>query len=230
MARDPKKINPIVCIDFETGGLDCTKNPITEFAGIAIDGVSFQETLRYDDLVKPYDNALTYDPKAAQITGINREMCEKDGVPLRQLVDNICTLLDEANTHHSKTAKPIFLAHNWDFDRGFLMEIFRRANRDLSKYVDGGKDCYGNFIPTGIDTVDLAKQCWAEITDNTTKFKLGACCSRAGIDYIDGHRAMSDVIPTVDLFKYFMTRLRSGSSDVKVIEGQVSVHRLTFQW
>lgn len=236
MARDPKKINSFIVIDFENGGIDkqegvhCRKHPLTEFAGIAIHGVTLEKIVAYENLIKPYDNALTYDPVATQITGITKEMCEKDGVPLRQVVDDICTLIDEANIHNSKTARPIFVAHNWDFERQYLMDIFKRAGRDLSKYVDGGKDNQGNFVPTGIDTVDLAKQCWAEITETTTKFKLAPCCQRAGVDQADGHRAMNDVIPTVDLFRYFITRLRSGSSAVKVEGGQISIHRQSFEW
>lgn len=234
--RAPQKINSYVVIDFETGGLD-KKNgchsqvvPVTEFAGLAIDGVTLQEIVRYDNLVKPYDSNLYYDPQAATATGITKQMCEKEGVVLEQLVVEICQLLEEANIHKSKVARPIFVAHNWPFDRQFIQDIFRRAKVDLSKYVAGAKDAFGNFIPAGIDSIDLAKGCWAEITDTTTKFNLGACCNKAGTDVIDGHRAMNDVIPLTDLLRYFLTRLRSGSSEVTINEGQISIHRQGFQW
>jgi DNA polymerase III epsilon subunit-like protein len=236
MARDPKKINSYVVIDFETSGLDkkdglhSQKYAVTEFAGMALHGVTLEEILRYDNMVKPYDAGLIYDSEAAKFTGISKEMCEKDGVPLKQLVEEISTLFDEANLHNSKTAKPILVAHNWDFDKGFLQDIFRRAKVDLGKFVDGDKDAYGNFVPHGIDTMDLAKACWAEVTDTTTKFKLPHCCERAAIDLIDGHHAINDVIPTADLFRYFLTRLRSGSNEVTVQSGNVSVHRQTFEW
>lgn len=234
--RAPQKINSYVVIDFETGGLD-KKNgchsqvvPVTEFGGMAIDGVSLQEIVRYDNLVKPYDPNLYYDPQAATATGITKQMCEKDGIPLEQLVDDICILLEEANIYKSKVARPILVAHNWPFDRQFFQDIFTRAKRDLSKYVAGGRDAYGNFIPEGIDSIYLAKACWAEVTDTTTKFNLSACCQKAGTDVIDGHRAMNDVIPLSDLLRYFLTRLRSGSSEVTVVEGQISIHRQGFQW
>lgn len=236
MPRDPKKINSYVVVDVETGGLDnkeglhAQKYPITELAVMALDGVTLQEIVKYDNLVKPYDNNLIYDPIAAQLTGISRALCEKDGIGLRNLVQDICLVLEEANVHKTKTAKPVFVAHNWPFELNFITDIFKRADIDLSKYVAGGKDAHGNFIPFGIDTIYLAKQCWAEITDNTTKFKLGDCCLRAGVDYVDGHRAMNDVIPTADLLRYFLTRLRSGSSEVKIHNGQATVHRQKFQW
>ena len=237
MPRDPKKINSFVIVDVETGGLDkkdgnhAQKVAVTEIAMLAMNGVTLQDIVKYDNLIKPYDNTLIYDPQAAQVTGIDKDLCEREGVRLREVVDDMITVLEEANVHQTKTAKPIFVAHNWPFDRGFVMEMFRRAGKDLSKYVQGGKDCFGNFIPQGIDTIDLAKQCWADITDNTTKFKLGACCLKAGVEFSDAHRAMNDVLPTADLFRYFMTRLRSGSSEVTVKEGgNISVVRKSFEW
>lgn len=236
MARAPQKINSYVLIDFETGGLD-KKNrlhsqnyPITEVGVLAIDGVDLNEIVRYDNLVKPYDAKLIYDPEAARATGITKAMCEKDGVSLREVVKDLCQVFTEANLHNTKIARPILVAHNWNFDRQFLQDIFRRAEVDLSKYVSGEPDHHGNFIPDGLDTIMFCKMLQAQITDKDTKFKLQDCCYRAGVDFIDGHRAMNDVVPMTDLFRYLATRLRSGSSEVTVTEGRVSVHRQSFEW
>lgn len=230
MTRDPKKINSYVVLDWETGGLDSRKNPVTEFAGMAIDGTTLNEIIRYDNLIKPYDSKLVYEEAAMKVTGISKEKCEREGIPLRELVKDLCALFEEANIYKSKTAKPICVAHNWDFDRQFLQDVFRRADVDLSKYVSGKEDAWGNFIPHGLDSIDLAKGCWAEVTDNTTKFKLGNCCERAAVDYIDGHRGMNDVLALTDLLRYFLTRLRSGSNEVSVSEGRVTAHRQVFEW
>lgn len=236
MAKAPQKINSIVVFDFETGGLDkkeglhSQKYPITEFAGIALNPVTLEEILRYDNLVKPYDQKLIYDPVAANITGINKELCEKEGIPLKQLVEDLCTFFEEANIYKSKIARPLLVAHNGPYDRQFLQDIFRRTGVDLSKFVDGDKDHHGNFIPNIIDTIDLAKMLWADQTDTTTKFNLAACCERAGIDLVDGHRAMNDVVPLADLVRYILTRLRSGSTEVTVTGGAIVSHRQIFEW
>lgn len=236
MPRAPQKINSYVLIDFETGGLD-KKNrlhsqnyPVTEVAVLAINGVTLEEIVKYDNLVKPYDTKLVYDPEVARITGITKEMCISQGIPLSQIVKDLCTVFEEANLYNSKTARPILVAHNWNFDRQFLQDIFRRAGVDLSKYVAGDLDHYGNFIPDGLDTIMFCKMLQAEITDTDTKFKLQSCCEMAGVDYVDGHRAMNDVIPMTDLFRYLVVRLRSGTSQVTVQDGKVSVHRKVFEW
>ncbi len=236
MARAPQKINSYIIFDFETGGLDkkeglhSQKYPITEFGAIAINPVTLEEIIRYDNLVKPYDQKLIYDPIAANLTGITKELCEREGIPLKQLVDEICALGVEANIHKSKIAKPILVAHNGAFDKQFFQDIFRRAGVDMSKFFDGDYDHYGNFQPTVLDTIDFAKALWADITETTTKFNLAACCERAGIDLVDGHRAMNDVIPLTDFVRYVITRLRSGSS-VAISGGNISVkHRINFEW
>lgn len=230
MAKEPRKINPLIVIDFETGGLSNLENPVTEVGALLMNGATLESIVSYDNLIKPYDDKLIYDPRAAKVTGITKELCQREGVPLKQVVNDLVTLIQEGQSYSRKTAKPLFVAHNWPFDRGFLMNIFARAKVDLSKLVDGGIDHTGTFIPSAFDTEDMAKQCWADMCEITTKFRLGVCCQRAGIDYIDGHRAMSDVIPTADLFRYFSTRLRSGSNEVTVSHGNISVHRQTFEW
>lgn len=236
MPRAPQKINNYLIFDVETGGLDkkeglhSKKVPITEFAGIGINGVTLEEILRYENIVKPYSTDLQYQPEAAAITGLTKERCEKEGVPLRQLVDDICQLLEETNIYKSKVAKPILVSHNFVFDRQFIMDAFIRAKVDLSKYVDGAKDAYGNFVPTGIDSIHLAKMLWAETTDTDSNFRLETCVGKAGIDMADAHRAINDCIPLADLLRYVITRLRSGSSEVTVVDGKATSIRNKFEW
>lgn len=238
MPRDPKKINSYVFIDFETSGLDkkdglhAQKVSATEVAALAIDGTTFEEIVRYDDLIQPYNPEHEWQEGAAKLTGLYKPKCEKDGLPLKQVVENLCQVFTEANLYNSKTAKPILVAHNWPFDRQFLQYIFEFCEVDLSKYVDGDKDALsGNFVPHGLDTIDWAKNIHAPLTENTTKFNMAACCERASVQLVDGHRAMNDVAAMKDLFIYYSTRLRSGSSEVLVTDGIAKVnHRNRFEW
>lgn len=233
MPLAPQKINNYIVIDFETGGADkeghhSKKYPITEFGGMVLDGVTLKKIVSYDNFVKPYDDNLIYDPQAAKITGITREMCEEKGVSLKQLVQDLCLFFKEANTYNARTAKPILIGHNLPFDSQFLQDIFGREGEDLKDYLDGDYDCYGSFIPTGIDTKMIAKMCWGDITETTTNFRLTSCCERAGIEYIDGHHAMNDVAMTADLWAYFVQRMRS--RQILLSQDNKSNHRLTFEW
>lgn len=231
MPLAPQKINPYIFFDWETGGLKAIENPVMELACIGINGVTLAEVVRYDNLVKPYDKKLVYMPQALAVNGLTVDQCEKNGVPLSQLMRDFCQLCEEVNIYKSKTARPILVAHNADFDRGFLQECARRTQTDLSKLVDGDFDPWGNFVPHVIDTIDWAKDCWAEQTENTTKFKMAPCCEKAGISFADGHRAINDTEALADLFRYFSLRLRSGTSDVVMSEGKATVsHRLAFEW
>lgn len=238
MAREPKKINSYVFIDFETSGLDKKDNlhaqrcSITEVAALAIDGTTLEEIVRYDEIIQPYNDKHEWQSMAATLTGLTKERCIREGLPLKTVVENLSQVFSEANVYNTKTAKPILIAHNWPFDRQFLQYIFEFCKIDLSKLVDGDKDAMsGNFIPNGLDTIDWAKNVHAQLTDNTTKFNMAACCERAGVQLADGHRAMNDVMALKDLFIYYSTRLRSGSSEVMVNDGKVTVNRRnSFEW
>lgn len=236
MPRAPQKINNLIIFDWETSGIDkkegkhSQKYAVTEFAGIGFDTVSCGEIIRYDNLVKPYDDKLIYDPGTVAINGITKEMCIEQGVDLKVLVNDIVELAKKTNIHNSKTARPTLVAHNGLFDRMFIQDVFERCNVDMSKYIDGDLDSHGRFVPSIIDTIDLCKWLWGDITDTDTKFKLGACLQKAGIDISDSHRAINDVIALTDLVAYIITRLRSGSSEVSVTGGVVSVHRQNFEW
>lgn len=227
--KENKKVNSYVCIDFETGGLDCRKNPVTEFAAIAIEGVNLNTIVRYDNIVKPYDKNLIYEKAAINLTGLSPEVCERDGIDLELLVVDICQLLIEANIHNSKNFKPILFGHNIGFDIPFLQSIFKICNVDLSQFVAGYKDHNGNFQPKMFDTIDLCKMMWALKSDNTTKYTLAGCCEMANISLVDSHRAMADVGATVDLFSFCVNRLRNGEL-VSVDNSNKNNWRVNFEW
>lgn len=235
--KDYKMISNIVVFDFETGGLNCKKNPVTEFAGLVIDTVTLEPIAAYDNLVKPYDASLEYQPQAMQITGLTKEKCEKDGVPLKQLVDDICKLFMKANEGRGKFFKCYLVAHNSPFDIPFLLDIFDRCGVDLSKYVHGYTDPWGRFQPYSDDTVIECKKIEAPDTESTWNFKLNSVCQRAGINLNDAHRAANDVAALGDLVIHNIKRSRSIASGVAVTENvagteqqEVAGHRANFEW
>lgn len=204
-----KKFNSYIVMDFETGGLDCIKNPIIEFAAIAIKGHNYEQILAYDNIIKPYDEKLVYEPDAERIHGISKDRAFKSGVPLSQFGEDFITICQEANVENSKIAKPCLVGHNIGFDIPFLCNAAERCKIDLSKYLDGFFDHKKTFQPAYIDTIKMMKNADGGSPDAGIKFSLTECCRRFGIEITDAHHAMNDVIPTKELFIQLMTRIRS---------------------
>ncbi len=239
MPKKPEKVRSLLCFDFESGGLDNkTGNhsalvAAKEFAAIGLDGVTLEQIISYDTIIQPYDEKHEDQLGAIALHGLTKARCKVEGIPLRQMMTDFVQLVTETNKYNSKTARPCLLGHNVGFDGNFLGDLVRRTGVDLSKYLAGQVDCYGNFVPMMIETIELAQALWGPLADETPKFfTLGACCARAGIDLIDGHRAMNDVVATVELYRYLVARLRAtGGAAVSVVEGQVTTqHRRVFQW
>lgn len=210
-------------MDFETGGLNHRKDPrykerqghpnsryypITEFAAIVLRGDDLSEIIRYDNLIAPYDDQLEYSQGAADVTGITKEKVEIEGVQLDEFMNDFKTLCVEAAEPTSKNQKPVLVGHNLGFDVDFLLDVANRTGTDLSKYIDGYINDKGDFIPRFIDTELFSVQKWGK-DPNKKSYTLTNSSNYADIDIIGAHRAMSDVIANVDLFRYLINSLRS---------------------
>lgn len=202
-------INPIICLDFETGGLKPTKNPALEIAYEAFELDSYKTILEFESFIEPY-NDLDIDQKALDVNGITYAQIAT-GRPVKEIVKKLEEDFKNAHTNGNFRMKPILLGHNFGFDVGFLCYIFNLCKADLGKYFDCNDDAFGNSIPKFIDTQVLAKQKWAN-DPKMTKYNLSACCQKAGIEIIDAHRAKNDVKATKELFFYLTNGLRSGST------------------
>lgn len=208
------KVNPFIVIDFETGGLQGNKNPITEVAMLCVDGHTMEEIGRYDSYVKPY-LGYEYDPKALDYTNLTLEKLTKEGKDLEVVVREIVEKVKEwhQKTTNTHTKKPILVGHNVQFDISFLQQIFKETKNDLSKYFNGKLDFFGKFYPDYQDTQTLAKFAYGW-DDNFNSFKLGNCIQRAGQTLTDAHKAINDVIGTKELLIHFVNKLRE-EGDIK---------------
>lgn len=193
-----KTVNYIV-FDFETGGLDCEKNPITQVGLIVLDGATLQEKERYSTYVQNY-NSLDYVQKALDYTGTTMDDINK-GKLLPEVVEDMKQIFLRSVEGKGKfKRKPIMVGHNIDaFDMDFLDYIFDACSEDISKYISR----------TTKDTMWMAFDCWQE--EGIDKYNLQVCCERAKVDLIGAHDAMNDVEATVGLFKFFLNRMRGGS-------------------
>lgn len=204
------KINPYIIIDFETGGVDPKLNPVTEFAGISINGDDFTQIASYESLFNYYSD-LEYTEGAIKATGITHEIIGTGGA-FKDVMAGIIDFFEKSKIYGASAQyKPVLVGHNLKFDIGFLHQIFSIAKKDLSKYVQGDFDYFGNFQPVYLDTMSLSRLCWGN-DETMPNYKLESCIEKAGLELNDAHRAMNDVKGTVELFTFLSRKMRSNST------------------
>ena len=95
--------------------------------------------------------------------------------------------------------KDVFVAHNATFDFGFLEHNLRV--------------CHGHQLSNDrLCTRKLANRIFPELP----RKRLGDLCSHLGVKNVQAHRAMGDVLATVEVFNHMNSILSSrGVSDVK---------------
>lgn len=210
-----KTIHNYIVTDVETGGLDATKNAITEIAAIAVRGdEGMEEIARYTSYIKPYGN-LGYEPKALEFTGITMDMIN-DGEDYRKVVKGLEDVFQEANKGCGRNKKPILVGHNITFDINFYLKLFELAKVDLSKYLHGKKDCYGNWSPIYIDTLATSNMKFGGT--EIPNLKLATCVDFTGVQLIDCHRAIDDTIMTKEMFIAHCASIRGSSKGGQAVK------------
>lgn len=215
-AKKPQNPNNFIIFDFETGGTDSKKNPVTEIAIISIDGGTLNEISRYQALIAPYDDKLVYDPKAMQVTGISIELLEEEGEDIQVVAQNVLDQFKIANIRQEKSAglKPLLVGHNPYFDINFLFHLcewgeIKDYKKVLESLLHGRIDYYGNFQPSYMDTWSLGKS-WFQGEGEMTDYKLSTLVEKLGVDINNAHRAMNDVISTTEVLRTCLNSLRAG--------------------
>lgn len=210
VVKQEHKVSPYIVLDFETGGVDKKKSAVTEIAMYAFKGDTLEEIGRYETLIKPYGKE--HHPKAIEVTGLTVEKLEDEGEDFATVCQQVTAFMTKANVYQSKTGyKPIIVAHNALFEVGFLQHLQNEGGVPIDKLLHGQEDYYGNFIPSHVDTMHLAKFLWAA-NSRQTKYTLEAVMERAGIPLVDAHRAMNDVLPSTDFLKWVIKMLRGAES------------------
>lgn len=207
-----KKANYIV-LDVETGGLDYSKNPITQIAMVGVDAVTLKEINRFETYIKPYDD-LTIEVEALKATGlkmvdINNGVDKKQAV---RLIKNFCKTISPNNRPENR---PVLVAHNATFDQGFVKSLFARNN------VRYGK----TFNQSYICTMALSKM----FNTNASSLRLGDCCKAMGVELNDAHKAMNDTLATTELFRAYVKKLMNNQIVVDNNKSQIK-SRMRFQF
>lgn len=228
-----KQLSNIVGFDFETDGLDASKCNATQICMKVMDAKTLEIIDSYSDYIYPYSRkpAKGSAPKKAKgvvkknsrepvkdpiheyneeimmkVCGLSVEDLYEKGVNILDVVENICKLLEKAKLYGKK---PILLSHNGDgIDVQYLQQLFNQAGLDMSKYLMGTKDFYGNFWPQNIDTLILSRVLLGD-KDDIEVADLSFMCNYFEIELMDHHNADADVDACLGIGKNMISRMRA---------------------
>lgn len=159
-------------IDIETTGGSPKFNKIIEVAIVTFDGTQVVDT--YETLINP-DRHIP--PFITSLTGITNDM-----------VKNSPQFHEVAATIIEKTEDKIFVAHNVNFDYGFIKNEFS----ELGYKFDRKKLC----------TVRLSKK----IIPGYRSYSLGTLTKNLGITINDRHRALGDAEATAKVLELLIEK------------------------
>lgn len=196
----PKKqdINTTYCVlDLETTGFSFRTEKITEIGVMKIrNGEIIDKFSCFVNPEKPIPSQVV------EITNITDEMV-KDAETIDVVMPKLLEFLGDT----------ILVAHNADFDIGFLKHNAKQLGLKLEN--------------TYIDTLRLAK----DLFPNFKKYKLGIIAENLGIKVEVAHRALDDVDTTVKIFNIMINMLKEKNvktvNDIdKIMEGQADFKKL----
>ncbi|MEQ8811132.1 MAG: 3'-5' exonuclease, partial [Imperialibacter sp.] len=157
-------------IDIETTGGNAQFSKITEIAIYVHDGSQVVD--EFTTLVNPECNIP---PFITKLTGITNEMVE-DAPRFFEVAKKIVEI----------TEGKIFVAHNVNFDYGFVRHEFKRLGYEFKRDT--------------LCTVKLSRK----ILPGKSSYSLGNLCKSLGIEIENRHRAGGDAFATVKLIEILL--------------------------
>jgi len=173
-------------VDFETGGFKPEENAITEI-GLVVYDKNFNEIDSYQSYITPYDDNLTYSQEALDITDLSMEKIIDEGKTIKEVASDLELLL-------KKYKRPLFVAHNAQFDYQWLPHFKQYGKKELKNKFDQNTMC----------TLVLSRLAFP----NKNKHTLGAMCEEFEIELDNAHSALFDVRATGELLAKLVTKMR----------------------
>ena len=168
----------VLFVDTETTGLDAQRERVIELAWIHVSPM--QPVEAHSAILCP-DGGIELPQTITDITGITTEMV-RGGKSPRQAFRELADLIEEW--------RPIVVGHNVPFDLGFLAhELARSSSLDRLHIADAWPV---DFVCTrALSTF---------VFPNEKGHKLSDVTRRLGINLEGAHRAMNDLVATVEAF------------------------------
>lgn len=179
-------------VDLETTGVKYKSDRITEVAIVLYDGEKIVG--KYQSLVNP---ECSIPPNITRITGISSEMVA-DAPKFYEIAKDVVEM----------TKGAIFVAHNVNFDYGFLKEEFARLGYSYRRKQ--------------LCTVRLSKL----VFPGRRRYNLDSLIDMLDIQVERRHRAMDDVLATVELFKAILEQQSAEDSITALVNRGVNAAKL----
>ena len=232
------RIYTALVLDFETGGLDCTRCACTQVAVQSVRLDTWQVLERYTSYIAPYNRQeiggvrrkvlrsrqqiereeegvlMDYEKAALEYSAITMEMLRSRGIPLKEVAMEILAVARRATLGKGPQSKPVLIGQNISFDVGFLQQMMAYAGlqKEFAQTFAGTTDFNGNFCPHYLDTLDLGRLALAH-DPSVSSYKLELLCEKLGIELDDAHDADADVTATLSVAAVCSARLRSGGGE-----------------
>lgn len=227
------KIYTAIGLDFETGGLDCTRCACTQIAVQAIRLDTLETFDRYVKYIAPYHKQemgaarrkvlktkqelsqpaerMEYEQVALDYSNITMDTLINMGAEMKEVAADIIRFVHKATISKGVQCKPVLIGQNILFDVGFLTQLMNYAGltKEYEKAFAGKQDFYGNFQPLYLDTILLARLALGA-DPSVVSYKLEMIAQKLGVDLDDAHDADADVTATLDITRVCAVRMRSG--------------------
>ncbi len=165
-----------VVFDIETTGLSITYDTLIEIAGIKVKNGAILS--KFSELINPKKEISKF---TENLTGITNQM-----------VQNKRFLNDVLKDFHDFSKGCILVAHNADFDLGFLEHNYRNFG-------------ITNKINPSIDTLILAKV----LLPKKKRFSLDRLCKEFKVTLNQHHRAINDAEATTEVFLHLLEKVKN---------------------
>lgn len=159
-----------VVFDIETTGLSPSTDKITEIGAVKIKNREITE--RFSELVNPQ---MPIPSKITELTGISNDMV-RNSRTIEQVLPDFLEFAEGS----------MLVAHNSDFDTGFIREACRRQDRTYSLKA--------------LDTVAISRALLPELK----RHKLNVIAKHLDIKLENHHRAVDDAEATANIFLRFI--------------------------
>lgn len=155
-----------VVFDLETTGLNPSQHEIIEIGAVKIK--NGKKIAEFNSFIDP---GVKIPAKITEITGINQSMVA--GAPgLKEVINDFINFADQG----------VLVAHNADFDYGFIRSALQKLAIEKSDY-------------TVLDTLGLARA----LVKDSRNHKLNTLAKYFGVDLENHHRALDDAVATAEV-------------------------------